>query len=923
MWPSYTEIDRTEALEEAFAAAYELAVTTWMGQIEPLVLPSIDGDTVLQPDPDMAVSQQAVELWEQQVAEVVLPSATLLWSYMYARSLWELNVPLPDEPLIADGGPQDQDFEDWLLEQWDKRKSSMAASRAQSTRGPRGLPYGPRRAPDMVAELTALAWDTNPEQVVQAAQLVWDKVSNRRKLEMFLGSYSPRAAKSVPARIRDLLVGSTRDASRAAIPLNDLRGRMSAWLTGKKIENGKPTGRWFVQGKPGVTYKSRERAEFMAKGKSVHEEVGDPETTPLPKYWDKFRQAARENGLDTAGILNQAVLTAASVSDVEFEKVWCAHMDGRTRDTHFAADGQQVPVDAMFQVGGTMLDFPGDPGGPAREVANCRCRVGMNAPGEPLPKEQKRNSAQRNEIIHRRRLGIIRAREDPQGLGVVPEKAVSASAAPDGLESMMQDTTSETYLTFTDALFAVTGVPTDDRRMLVDGMELKMRDFPMPLLWQEKTGDGHRGSVGIGVIEEMTYQDGEVRGSGYLLNNENAQKALELITHGVANPSIDMADATGMLAYEDGTEVTEDNFDESKPMFEAYTRGTITAATIVSIPAFGQTRLALNGEREARRTGVEDAMVAAARFEQPTYDPALFADADPNLLHAHRLRLDPDTGHVYGFVARWTDQHRSVGLGNIRPPRSETGYEHFHTSPGVHLTNGRILPVGRLTVGIGHAPTRGVSAAAAQAHYDNVDACWAIGRVSEHRLGLYFSGVVAPWAAEDKVQMGLASPVSGDWRPIGPNRNLELVAVLSVNTPGFLCKVETDEAGDPLAMVASMGTVHDDQETVLSVATIKSALREVLDDTLMLAVKDKWTVGEPNDCPARRPFGVVSTETGKTESCHATEREANRRMSDLVDGGSMKQTAGLSDRARALLDLPPATVEPTPTERMAQLLDGR
>ena len=488
----------------------------------------------------------------------------------------------------------------------------------------------------------------------------------------------------------------------------------------------------------------------------------------------------------------------------------------------------------------------------------------------------------------------------------------------------------ETYLTFTDALFAVTGQPTDDRRMLIDGMELKMRDFPMPLMWQEQTGDGHKGSVGIGVIESMTYANGEVRGSGYLLNNDNAEKALALIQHGVANPSIDMADATGVLAYADGTEVTEDNFDETKPMFEAYTRGTITAATIVSIPAFGQTRLSLNGDREIRMSGAEDAMVAAARYEQPVYDPALFGEADPNLLHTHRLRIDSDTGKVFGFIARWTDQHRSVGLGNIRPPRSETSYEHFHTSPGVHLTDGRVLPVGRLTVGIGHAPTRGVSASAAQAHYDNVDACWAIGRVSEHRLGLYFSGVVAPWASPEKVQMGLASPVSGDWRPIGPRRHLELVAVLSVNTPGFLCKVETDESGEPLSMVASMGTVYDSasplsSQAALSLDDIKQAMREVLVDHAQMAAKERWTIGQSTECPDDKSYAVVDTDTGKTVGCHATEDEAMSQLDELMNGKTMKAglDAQLSDRARAMLDLPPAEVELTPTERMAVLLAAK
>lgn len=142
------------------------------------------------------------------------------------------------------------------------------------------------------------------------------------------------------------------------------------------------------------------------------------------------------------------------------------------------------------------------------------------------------------------------------------------------------------------------------------------------------------------------------------------------------------------------------------------------------------------------------------------------------------------------------------------------------------------------SVGIGHAPTRGVSVAAAQAHYDNVEACWALGRISEHRLWIYFSGIVAPWAPSEKVQMGLASPVSGDWRPIGPRNNLELVAVLSVNTPGFLCKTETDDTGRPLAMVASMGAValSDSGAPGLSLDDVKRAVQEAITETNAAAV---------------------------------------------------------------------------------------
>uniref|UniRef100_A0AAU7J7Y7 Portal protein n=2 Tax=unclassified bacterial viruses TaxID=12333 RepID=A0AAU7J7Y7_9VIRU len=54
-------------------------------------------------------------------------------------------------------------------------------------------------------------------------------------------------------------------------------------------------------------------------------------------------------------------------------KQWVARHDERTRSTHAAADGQRVPVDASFTVGGVALNHPGDRRGPAGEVINCRC----------------------------------------------------------------------------------------------------------------------------------------------------------------------------------------------------------------------------------------------------------------------------------------------------------------------------------------------------------------------------------------------------------------------------------------------------------------------------------------------------------------------------------------------------------------------
>jgi len=52
---------------------------------------------------------------------------------------------------------------------------------------------------------------------------------------------------------------------------------------------------------------------------------------------------------------------------------WVATNDGRTRDTHLEAEGQIAPVGGTFRVGGSNLVHPGDPGGPLKEIVNCRC----------------------------------------------------------------------------------------------------------------------------------------------------------------------------------------------------------------------------------------------------------------------------------------------------------------------------------------------------------------------------------------------------------------------------------------------------------------------------------------------------------------------------------------------------------------------
>jgi SPP1 gp7 family putative phage head morphogenesis protein len=60
---------------------------------------------------------------------------------------------------------------------------------------------------------------------------------------------------------------------------------------------------------------------------------------------------------------------------VRMEKEWLATKDSRTRPEHLAADGQRVPMDGKFTVGGEMMDRPGDGSASAGQNVNCRCAI--------------------------------------------------------------------------------------------------------------------------------------------------------------------------------------------------------------------------------------------------------------------------------------------------------------------------------------------------------------------------------------------------------------------------------------------------------------------------------------------------------------------------------------------------------------------
>lgn len=493
------------------------------------------------------------------------------------------------------------------------------------------------------------------------------------------------------------------------------------------------------------------------------QESVEPVFDPLDPEW---RNAADTVGQTQAtGALNAAVATAATDSGRSIRVEWVAILDTHTRAAHAEADGQSQPLGSSFTVGGEELRYPGDPRGSLDNIINCRCRL------------------------------FARFTE--------PEPELTAAGPATMTDESTEERTVTEYRSFTSVL-AVIGTQTDDGRMFADDIKLEFRDFPLPLMWCKQSSGGHFDAYTVGVIESAEVSGKEVIGSGYFLGSEEALEAAGQAEHGVTGPSVDLGSVDWELRDGDGNQITEEDYWDNPDMelVQVVLAAKVLAATLVSTPAFGQTSITL-GEMVERG---EDALVAAAALPKPglidvpVYPAEMFADPGfdgPTLPHI------TEGGRIQGHLAAFNVCHTGIQDACVIAPRSQTDYAWFHTAPAVKTADGPVK-VGRLTVGGGHAGPR-LSAGPAIAHYDDAGTCFALVHVGEDAHGIWFSGVSAPGATPEQVAAGLAAPLSGDWRNVGGN--LELVAALAVNTPGFpiIASGATDERDEQIALVASLG----------------------------------------------------------------------------------------------------------------------
>lgn len=367
-------------------------------------------------------------------------------------------------------------------------------------------------------------------------------------------------------------------------------------------------------------------------------------------------------------------------------------------------------------------------------------------------------------------------------------------------------------------LIIVEGVLTTDGR---EFHNLSWRDLPLPFMAQDWTDVEHMKALLIGNIDTIEKQGDEVHGWGSYVEAEPGSETARLIglvqrgeLRGVS-ADIEVIEAEVLLPVEaeaDGETEGDvlDPFDDPADSLPRETdddgqewivlggpnprlrvnEGRIMGATALPFPAFpeafveNETALVADAGLLLARHGMSGVVFSltadgAQVFDFPALPPADWF-AEPEHDGPTALTITND-GQVYGHLAVWGECHIGFAGECVEPPQSATDYARFHLGE-VPCADGSRVAAGKLTFSTGHAPLH-LDLARARSHYDDTGTVAADVVAHDGVHGIWIAGAMRQGLSIKQVREVMAAPPSGDWRLFAGN--LELVAALSVNVPGY------------------------------------------------------------------------------------------------------------------------------------------
>jgi len=518
-----------------------------------------------------------------------------------------------------------------------------------------------------------------------------------------------------------------------------------------------------------------------------------------------------------AGIMGVAAMNAATVAaNPGANKTWITMRDDRVRETHVPMHDVTVGSLETFDVGGFDLLYPGQPVGPPEIWINCRCKLAvggtLTSGGDMDPADTVSSALETGAHVHSWTPGDHShsfSIDDPDTLVAREFDAAKRRAMADRGTAMP------------DGSFPISNV--EDLRNAIQAIG-RAKD-PEAVKRHIRKRARALGATNLLPESWTASLDAAVNthdAPGWVTNPRETQRLRTYWTRG---------EGAGKIRWGQ-----PGDFDRCRSQLRKYVSNpSFLAGTCANLHYVALGYWPNQGPHEGKHghasaappafdpdfdteesAAVTAAFTAAAELTDELPPAEWFAD--PQLDGPTPLTVS-DEGRVVGHLATFDTCHVGVSGSCQLPPRSQHDYAYFRT--GEAITAGGPVPVGQITMDTGHAGTD-LGPTAAVSHYDDTGTVVADVAAGEDAHGIWVAGMVRPGTTESQLRTLRAGSLSGDWRRIGGN--LELVAALVVNVPGFpIPRTQVASAGGTefaltaAAIVAIDPNAHDADRIAVAV----------------------------------------------------------------------------------------------------------